>query len=118
MIDKARCEGSEGVIAKRVDTRYEPGYRSRNWLKLKIEFRQEFVIGGYTEPRNSREHIGALLLGYYDGDRFVYVGHTGGGFTRGGLAEMYRKLQPLEQKSSPFEETPRTNEHAHSVRPE
>jgi bifunctional non-homologous end joining protein LigD len=117
MLEQARSEGWEGLIAKRMDSRYEPGVRSRSWLKLKIEFRQEFVIGGYTEPRNSREHIGALLLGYYDGDRFVYVGHTGGGFTRSGLAEMYRKLQPLEQKSSPFEETPRTNERAHWVRP-
>ena len=117
MLDQARSEGWEGLIAKKMDSRYEPGVRSRSWLKLKIEFRQEFVVGGYTEPRNSREHIGALLLGYYDRDRFVYVGHTGGGFTRSGLAEMYRKLQPLEQKSSPFEETPRTNERAHWVRP-
>jgi bifunctional non-homologous end joining protein LigD len=117
MLEQARSEGWEGLIAKKMDSRYEPGVRSQSWLKLKIEFRQEFVVGGYTEPRNSREHIGALLLGYYDGDRFVYVGHTGGGFTRAGLAEMYRKLHPLEQKSSPFEETPRTNERAHWVRP-
>ncbi|MFL5487092.1 MAG: DNA polymerase ligase N-terminal domain-containing protein [Gemmatimonadaceae bacterium] len=64
MLDRARSQGWEGIIAKRVDARYEPGNRSRNWLKLKIEFRQEFVVGGYTEPRNSREHIGAILLGY------------------------------------------------------
>ena len=63
---------------------YEPGVRSRAWLKLKIEFRQEFVVGGYTEPRNSRQHIGALLLGYYDRGRLIYVGHTGGGFTGAG----------------------------------
>jgi bifunctional non-homologous end joining protein LigD len=117
MLAQARREGWEGIIAKKMDSRYEPGNRSRSWLKLKIEFRQEFVIGGYTEPRNSREHIGALLLGYYDGDRFIYVGHTGGGFTRAGLAEMYKQLHPIEQKSSPFEETPRTNEKAHWVRP-
>jgi len=118
MLDKARREGWEGVIAKRVDARYEPGYRSRNWLKLKIEFRQEFVIGGYTEPRNSREHIGALLLGYFDQDRFIYVGHTGGGFTRQGLEEMYRRLKSLEIKTSPFVETPKTNERAHWTKPE
>jgi bifunctional non-homologous end joining protein LigD len=117
MLEKARRQGWEGVIAKRIDSRYEPGTRSRNWLKLKIEFRQEFVVGGYTEPRNSREHIGALLLGYFDGDRFIYVGHTGGGFTRQGLEEMYRKLKPLERKTSPFEETPKTNEKAHWVEP-
>src|SRR6266566_3878773 len=118
MLEKARREGWEGIIAKRIDSRYEPGTRSRNWLKLKIEFRQEFVVGGYTEPRNSREHIGALLLGYFDKDRFIYVGHTGGGFTRQGLEEMYRRLKPLEIKSSPFAETPKTNEKAHWVKPE
>jgi len=118
MLEKARREGWEGVIAKRIDSRYEPGTRSRNWLKLKIEFRQEFVVGGYTEPRNNREHIGAILLGYFDHDRFIYVGHTGGGFTRQGLQEMYRQLKPLEIKTSPFAETPRTNEKAHWVKPE
>jgi bifunctional non-homologous end joining protein LigD len=117
MLEKARREGWEGIIAKKVDSRYEPGSRSRSWLKLKIEFRQEFVIGGYTEPRNSRSHIGALLLGYFDGDRFIYVGHTGGGFTQQGLADMYKKLKPLEIKTSPFEETPKTNEKAHWVKP-
>src|SRR5688500_2089543 len=117
MLDEARRQGWEGIIAKKTDSRYEPGNRSRSWLKLKIEFRQEFVIGGYTEPRNSREHIGALLLGYFDDDRFIYVGHTGGGFTRQGLVDMYRKLKPLEIKSSPFEETPKTNEKAHWVKP-
>jgi bifunctional non-homologous end joining protein LigD len=118
MLEKARQQGWEGIIAKRVDSRYEPGNRSRAWLKLKIEFRQEFVVGGYTEPRNSREHIGALLLGYFDKDRFIYVGHTGGGFTRKGLEEMYLRLKPLERKTSPFEETPKTNEKAHWVKPD
>ncbi len=118
MLEKARRQGWEGIIAKRIDSGYEPGNRSRNWLKLKIEFRQEFVVGGYTEPRNSREHIGALLLGYFDHERFIYVGHTGGGFTRQGLEEMYRRLKPLERKTSPFEETPKTNEKAHWVKPE
>jgi len=92
--------------------------RSRNWLKLKIEFREEFVVGGYTEPRNSREHIGALLLGYFDKGRFIYAGHTGGGFTRKGLEEMYRLLKPLERKTSPFDETPKTNEQAHWTTPQ
>jgi len=117
MLAEARREGWEGVIAKRTDSRYEPGNRSRDWLKLKIEFRQEFVVGGYTEPRNSREHIGAILLGYFDKDRFIYVGHTGGGFSRQGLQEMYKKLKPLERKTSPFVESPKTNEKAHWVDP-
>jgi bifunctional non-homologous end joining protein LigD len=118
MLQQARREGWEGIIAKRVDSPYEAGHRSRNWLKLKIEFREEFVVGGYTEPRNSREHIGAILLGYFDKGRFIYVGHTGGGFTNKSLREMYELLKPLERKTSPFEETPKTNERAHWVKPE
>jgi len=118
MLAKARRQGWEGIMAKRMDSRYEPGKRTQSWLKLKIEFREEFVVGGYTEPRNSREHIGALLLGYFDGDRFIYVGHTGGGFTRQSLNDMYKRLKPLERKTSPFEETPKTNENAHWVKPE
>jgi bifunctional non-homologous end joining protein LigD len=118
MLEKARRQGWEGIIAKRMDSRYEPGKRTPAWLKLKIEFREEFVVGGYTEPRNSREYIGALLLGYFDGDRFIYVGHTGGGFTRQSLNDMYKRLKPLERKTSPFEETPKTNEKVHWVKPE
>src|SRR5689334_10903426 len=118
MLDTARKQGWEGVIAKKVDSRYEPGNRSRDWLKLKIEFRQEFVVGGYTEPRQSREHIGAILLGYFDKDRLIYAGHTGGGFSRQGLVDMYRRLKPLERKTAPFSETPKTNEKAHWVDPE
>lgn len=118
LLDQARRDDWEGIIAKRTDAVYQPGTRSRDWLKLKVEFRQEFVVGGYTEPRNTREHIGALLLGYFEGDDFVYVGHTGGGFTRAGLADMARRLRPLERKSSPFSTPVRTNEPAHWVRPE
>jgi bifunctional non-homologous end joining protein LigD len=118
MLEKARRQGWEGIMAKRMDSRYEPGKRTPSWLKLKIEFREEFVVGGYTEPRNSREYIGALLLGYFDGDRFVYVGHTGGGFSRQSLNDMYKRLKPLERKTSTFEETPKTNEKVHWVKPE
>lgn len=117
MLQLARKQGWEGIIAKRIDSKYQPGERSRSWLKLKVEFHQEFVVGGFTEPRNSRQHIGALLLGYFDHDRLIYVGHTGGGFTGAGLAEMYRRLEPLERKTSPFAEVPRTNERAHWVKP-
>jgi bifunctional non-homologous end joining protein LigD len=118
MLARVRRDGWEGVIAKRTDSPYQPGVRSRAWLKLKVEHRQEFVVGGWTEPRNTREHIGALLLGYFDGNRFKYVGHTGGGFTRSGLKEMHSRLSRLERKTPPFEHPPRTNERAHWTRPE
>ena len=101
-----------------MDEPYVPGVRSKNWLKLKIEHRQEFVIGGWTEPRKTREHIGALLLGHYDREgNFVYVGHTGGGFTAAGLRDMHRALAPLERATSPFSEKVKTNEKAHWVTP-
>jgi bifunctional non-homologous end joining protein LigD len=118
MLERVRRDGWEGVIAKRTSSRYDPGVRSKAWLKLKVEHRQEFVIGGWTEPRNTREHIGAILLGYFEGDRFIYVGHTGGGFTRAGLKDMYRRLARLERKTPPFDTPPRTNERAHWTRPE
>jgi bifunctional non-homologous end joining protein LigD len=118
LLDKARAMGWEGVIAKRKDAIYEPGKRSKSWLKLKIEQRQEFVVGGFTEPRNSRQHLGAILLGYYDDEgNLIYAGHTGGGFSHATLTDMYRRLRGLERKSCPFVKQPRTNEAAHWVRP-
>jgi bifunctional non-homologous end joining protein LigD len=118
MFNRARRAGWEGIIAKRTDVPYRPGTRSEEWLKLKLQYRAEFVVGGWTEPRRTRPCFGALLLGAYDSSgAFVYVGHTGGGFTREGLAEMYARLQRLERRSSPFAEPPKTNEPAHWVAP-
>jgi bifunctional non-homologous end joining protein LigD len=118
MLRAAGAGGWEGVIAKAVDSTYTPGKRSKQWLKLKLETVQEFVIGGFTEPRKSRKHIGALLLGYYDDDgNLIYVGHTGGGFSGAALESMYERLAPLERKTSPFTTTPKTNEKAHWVKP-
>ena len=118
MLDQARRKGWEGVIAKRADAPYEPGRRSRSWLKLKIEKRQEFVVGGWTEPRNSREHIGAILLGYYDDEGgLIYAGHTGTGFSAASLRDVYAQLRRIERAKSPFTTTPRTNERAHWTKP-
>jgi bifunctional non-homologous end joining protein LigD len=118
MLKRASDEGWEGVIAKRTDARYTPGVRSDAWLKLKIDFEQEFVVGGFTAPRKSRKDIGALLLGYYDArGKLIYAGHMGGGFTREGLRRMRQRLDPLIRKTSPFEKEPRANEPATWVRP-
>jgi bifunctional non-homologous end joining protein LigD len=118
MLGKARRAGWEGIIAKRTDSRYRPGVRSDDWLKLKLLFRAEFVVGGFTEPRKARPHFGALLLGAYDENgKFTYVGHTGGGFTHEGLAVMHARLEKLERPTSPFVEPPRTNERPHWVAP-
>ena len=118
MMAEAQKGGWEGVIVKDVDAPYQPGKRSKAWLKVKLEKQQEFVVGGYTEPRNSREHIGSLLVGFYnDDDELIYAGHVGGGFSQRGLREMYELLEPLERKTSPFKTTPKTNEKAHWVKP-
>ena len=118
MLTRARRAGWEGIIAKRTDARYRPGVRSDDWLKLKLLFRAEFVVGGFTEPRKTRPYFGALLLGAYDdAGQLVYVGHTGGGFSRETLADMYARLERIERRSSPFAEAPRTNEKAHWVSP-
>ena len=118
MLTRARRAGWEGVIAKRVEARYQPGARSGDWLKLKLLFRAEFVVGGFTEPRNSRPYLGALLLGAHDAaGRLVYVGHMGGGFDRAGLRTMRARLERIERRTSPFAVAPRTNQPAHWVAP-
>ncbi|HXE60563.1 MAG TPA: non-homologous end-joining DNA ligase [Gemmatimonadaceae bacterium] len=117
MLRKARASGWEGIMAKRTDSAYAAGQRPSSWLKLKLERRQEFVVGGYTEPRNSRQHFGSLLVGYYEGDRLVYAGHVGGGFDQQSLRDTYAQLARLARKTSPFDNPPKPNEPAHWVRP-
>ncbi|HEY7897999.1 MAG TPA: non-homologous end-joining DNA ligase [Gemmatimonadaceae bacterium] len=118
MLRRAMAQGWEGIIAKRTDAIYRPGVRSDAWLKLKIDFEQEFVVGGFTAPRKTREGIGALLLGYFNArGKLVYVGHTGGGFTRAGLTAMRQRLDTLVRKTSPFDSEFHTNEPATWVRP-
>jgi bifunctional non-homologous end joining protein LigD len=117
LMREARAHGWEGIMAKRRDCPYEAGRRVRHWQKLKIENQQELVIGGWTEPRNSRKHFGALLLGYYDDGRLVYAGHTGTGFSDRLLDEVYAKLRKAERPTSPFSTTPKTNQPAHWAEP-
>jgi bifunctional non-homologous end joining protein LigD len=114
----ARAHGWEGIMAKRRDCPYEPGRRVRHWQKIKLENQQEFVVGGWTEPRSSRKSFGALLLGYYDGEgNLVYAGHTGTGFTDAVLDDVGRKLARIERPRPPFAVAPRTNERAHWAEP-
>lgn len=118
LMDEARAHGWEGIMAKRRDCPYESGRRVRHWQKLKMENQQELVVAGWTEPRNSRQHLGALLLGYYDRDgRLVYAGHTGTGFSNHVLEQVYRKLAAVEVKRSPFAVPPKTNQPAHWAKP-
>ena len=96
-------QGWEGLIAKRADAPYTPG-RSRDWLKFKCSSEQELVIGGYTAPRGSRSHLGALLLGYYEDGRLRYAGKVGTGFTEATLADLSAQLVPLQRDTTPFDE--------------
>ncbi|MEO8589961.1 MAG: DNA ligase D [Flavobacteriales bacterium] len=92
----------EGIIGKRKDSTYARGVRGKNWVKIKNHLSQEAVIGGYTAPRNSRKHFGALLLGVYEKDDLVHVGHTGTGFDGRSLDELIAAMKPLVRTTSPF----------------
>lgn len=100
--EEACRRGMEGMVAKRADAPYVAG-RNRNWVKVKCGQRQEFVIGGFTDPSGSRVAFGALLLGVFDTQgQLRYAGRTGTGFSERSLKELYRRLTPLEQQTSPF----------------
>jgi len=102
----ASRRGLEGIIAKNLRSRYIEG-RSLEWLKVKVHQEDEFVIGGFTEPRGARQRFGALLLGVYtDGGRLRYVGKVGTGFDEKVLRSLHRKLQELIQTKSPFSSDP------------
>jgi DNA ligase D-like protein (predicted ligase) len=105
MLREACDRGAEGIIAKRVDSRYVSA-RSTDWLKIKCVRQQEFVIGGYTAPQGSRERLGALLVGYYDGKSLRYAGKVGTGYDRRTLEHLHRRLLPLHRATSPFSEGP------------
>jgi bifunctional non-homologous end joining protein LigD len=109
----------EGIVAKLRDSAYQPGVRSSAWLKIKIIANQEVVIGGFTAPRNSRKHFGAILVGVYDDGKLVYTGHTGGGFDEKTLTALYNRMKPLIIKEPPFEKKPpHTNEKPTWIKPE
>jgi bifunctional non-homologous end joining protein LigD len=115
---RACDEGWEGVVAKRRDSPYEHR-RSPHWLKMKCEATQELVIGGFTDPQGTRVGLGALLVGYFDGDDLVFAGKVGTGFDRNLLLDLRERLDAQEIGQSPFTKAaglPRLR--VHWVRPE
>ena len=104
LVSVARAQAMEGVVAKRLDSPYQPGVRSRAWLKLKLLSRQEFVIGGWragTGGRSSR--FGAVLVGYHDRDgQLRYAGRVGTGFSDAMLAELAATFREIARRESPF----------------
>jgi ATP-dependent DNA ligase len=116
--DRAAAEGWEGVIAKRRDSIYEHR-RSKAWLKMKCEATAELVVGGFTDPQGSRQGLGALLVGLFEGEDFVFAGKVGTGFDTALLLELRRRLDAAEIPKTPFtiaSGLPRLR--AHWVRPE
>jgi bifunctional non-homologous end joining protein LigD len=118
LLAAAKEQGLEGIVAKRRDSGYEPK-RSRAWCKVKITQTEECVIGGWTEPKGSREYFGSLVLGLYDKDgRLLHVGQAGTGFTRESEAEIWKLLKARETKKNPFANKVESLREVHFVRPE
>jgi DNA ligase D-like protein (predicted ligase) len=113
---KACQNGWEGVIAKNGNSMYT-SRRTRDWLKFKCKQEQEFVIGGYTDPRGSRIGFGALLLGFYRGRKLVYAGKVGTGFDQDLLRRLGEKLVRLETRVVPFAENGLPRRGVHWVKP-
>lgn len=111
-------KGLEGIIAKHSQSIYLMGRRSGQWLKVKTQLTQEGVIAGFTKPRGSRRYFGTLVLGVFEGDELVCIGHSGGGFTTKDLKKIREKLNPLIQKRCPFDVEPQTNAPVTWVKPE
>jgi bifunctional non-homologous end joining protein LigD len=104
----AQQQHFEGIVAKKRDSRYFPGRRSREWLKIKTHGRQEFVIAGYTRGQGRRSgRFGSLILGYWQGDELVYAGNVGTGFTDEEIDRLLAKLKPLERRQPTFREVPK-----------
>ena len=109
--------GWEGLIAKRADAPYVAG-RSKYWLKLKCVWEQEFVVGGYTDPRGSRTGFGALLVGYYEQGTLRYAGKVGTGYSEATLRDLGIRLRELETAEPAFEDARPLPRGAHWVRPD
>jgi DNA ligase D-like protein (predicted ligase) len=103
LIASVKAQGLEGLVAKRRDSRYEPGMRSGAWQKMRVNRGQEFVIGGYTRGTTTFD---ALVFGVYEGKKLIYVARTRNGFTPATRAALFRKLKPLEVPTCPFANLP------------
>jgi len=112
----AREQGLEGIIGKLAHSLYVSG-RSGSWAKLKARKELDTVVGGWTAPRGSREHFGALLLGLYQGEKLRFIGHVGGGFDQETQKAISHQLKALAASKCPFDSVPETNEEAHWVKP-
>ena len=109
--------GLEGIIAKKAASKYIPGARSRQWLKIKTRLRQEVIICGYTEPRGSRQKIGAIITGAYDNGELVFTGQVGSGLDEEELENLFKMFQNLKTGKPPFKTFPKTSITARWLKP-
>jgi bifunctional non-homologous end joining protein LigD len=108
LLRAAKQQKLEGIMAKRLESKYLPGKRTRDWLKIKPHGRQEFVIAGYTRGQGRRSGtLGSLVLGAYRGEELVYVGNVGTGFTEQEIERLLKALKPLHRETLPFREVPK-----------
>lgn len=114
--EAASAERLEGIVAKKRNSLYTGG-RSQDWIKIKCLLRQEFVIGGYTNPQGARAYFGALHIGIYDGARLEYVSKVGTGFGDASLKNVWEALQSLRRSTSPFDVGTPTGRNHHWVEP-
>jgi bifunctional non-homologous end joining protein LigD len=106
LLEAVRAKGLEGIIAKMPGSQYEPDRRSGTWLKCKVHGEQEFVIGGFTPPKNSRIYFGAILVGCYEGKKLIYAGKVGSGFDHARLKSLYDEFQQRRIEACPFANLP------------
>jgi bifunctional non-homologous end joining protein LigD len=108
LLDAAKQQRLEGIMAKRLDSRYLPGKRTRDWLKIKTHSEQEFVVAGYTKGTGRRaSSFGSLVLGYYVSNELVYAGNVGTGFNSKEIEKLLDKLRPFRRDTAPFREVPK-----------
>jgi len=107
----------EGIMAKKADSPYLPGQRTANWLKVKYRKTTDAIICGFTEPEGERQYFGALILGLMQGQTIQYIGHTGTGFNKSLLKNLYQQLKPLASPQSPFDKIVKTNTPVTWVKP-
>ena len=113
----AKENSLEGIIAKRKDSLYQPGYRTKNWLKIKIEQRHEAVICGYTRNKDTDRLFSSLLLANYANEQLHYIGQVGTGFTEAMQQDIMRKMKPLVTKAAPVDNVPKLGKETVWIKP-
>jgi bifunctional non-homologous end joining protein LigD len=117
LFELTKKKGMEGIVAKRKDSIYRPGKRTSDWLKIKARLQQEFVVGGFTAPKGSRKHLGAVVLGAYTNGKLRHYGYAGSGFSEKGLKDAVDRMKPLFTDKCPFVNPPKIKEKIQWVRP-